>query len=57
MAIYLSLSRDHFAYGLKRKKTDKKKLFLAWVARMNQKIIGSFSKDDSDGNRNTAKKL
>lgn len=24
MAIYLSLSRDHFAYGLKRKKTDKK---------------------------------
>lgn len=23
MAIYLSLSRDHFAYGLKRKKTEK----------------------------------
>ena len=56
MAIYLSLSRDHFAYGLKRKKTDKT-LFLAWVARMNQKIIGSFSKDDSDGNRNGKKAI
>ena len=36
---------------------NRKKLFLAWVARMNQKIIGSFSKDDSDGNRNGKKAI
>ena len=45
-----SLSRDHFAHGLKSK--NQKKLFLAWFARINQKIIGSFSKDNCDGNRN-----